>query len=271
MDGTWLPIALGLIFTGCISGVLAGLLGIGGGIVIVPILFLVLQFVGVSASSAMSIATGTSLVIIIATSISSVRAHHQKGNTDLSLLKLWAPFIVFGAIVGAALSSRLGGVFASVVFGLISILVAMNMLIRANAKALYSQLPHKALQMFYGFITGVISVVMGIGGGALGVPILSAYNFPTHRAVGTSAAFGLIIAVPGVLFTLLLAPKLADAPVGTFGYINIIGVALIMPLSVLMAPLGVYLGSKLNGAMLKRVFALFLCISGIRMLFQALA
>ena len=148
-------------------------------------------------------------------------------------------------------------------------LVAMNMLFRAKAKPPFASLPKKIIQSVLGLITGAVSVVMGIGGGTLGVPILTSCSVASHRAVGTAAAFGLIISVPGVILTVLLAPSLADAPFGTFGYINLIGVALIMPLSVLMAPVGVALGAKLDGTMLKRLFALFLGLSGLRMLVQA--
>lgn len=263
-----MPILMGLLLTGIIAGVFAGLLGVGGGIVIVPVLFWVFQFLGVSSSTAMSVATGTSLAIIVATSLSSVRAHSKKMNVDLALLKRWCPFMVLGVAFGGVLSSKLGGVFASGIFGFVAILVSANMLFRAKAKALYNSLPSTLIQGILSFVTGTVSVVMGIGGGTLGVPILTSCNYPSHRAVGTSAAFGLIISIPGVLLTLLLAPSLPDAPFGTYGYINLVGVLLIMPLSVLMAPVGVHLGAKLDEVMLKKVFALFLCISGVRMLFQ---
>lgn len=267
----WLTIVLALAVTGLIAGVLAGLLGVGGGIVIVPVLFFVFQAIGVSSDSAMLIATGTSLVIIIATSISSIRAHHAKGNVDLALVRLWWPFIVLGALGGVLLSTHIGGKFASVVFGCTAILVACNMLFRASSAPLLAQLPGKSFQAILAVVIGGISVIMGIGGGTLGVPLLTACNLPAHRAVGTAAAFGFIIAVPGASLLLLLASTPVDAPRGTYGFINLIGVALIMPLSVVMAPVGVKLGSLINGTTLKRIFALFLVLSGLRMMMQALA
>lgn len=270
MDLSWLPIVLALVVTGCIAGVLAGLLGVGGGIVIVPVLFIVFQVLDISAATAMSVATGTSLVIIIATSISSIRAHRKKGNVDTDLLKLWAPFIVAGAVLGALVATRIGGSFASAVFGVIAILVAMNMLFRAKSSALWQTLPAKPVQGFIALVTGAVSVVMGIGGGTLGVPVLTSCNYPAHRAVGTSAAFGFIIAVPGALLMLLLATTPVDAPFATFGFVNLAGVALIMPLSVAMAPVGVWLGSRIDGVMLKRLFAIFLCLSASRMIYQSL-
>ncbi len=270
MDVAWLPIILALACTGVISGVLAGLLGVGGGIVIVPVLFFIFQFVGISSSSSMSIATGTSLLVIIATSVSSIRAHHKKGNVDTSLLKFWAPFIVIGALLGGVLSAEVGGLFASAVFGVVAILAALNMLFRANATAVVKSLPNKIVQACLGFLNGTVSVIMGIGGGTLGVPILTACNFPAHRAVGTSAAFGFLIAVPGALYILFFANTPSDAPIGTLGFINFLGFAFIVPLSVLAAPLGVKIGSRIDDVLLKRLFAIFLCLSGSRMIYQAL-
>jgi uncharacterized membrane protein YfcA len=270
MDLSLLPIIFALVATGIIAGILAGLLGVGGGIVIVPVLFIIFQILGLSTASAMSIATGTSLLIIVATSISSIRSHHKKSNADIELLALWSPFIVFGVIMGALISTQIGGLFASGVFGVVAILVALNMLFRARKAALWSSLPSKFIQGTLATIVGTISVVMGIGGGTLGVPLLTAFNYPTHKAVGTSAAFGFIISVPGTLLMFLLANTPDDAAAGTYGFINFIAVALIMPLSVIAAPVGVYLGSKIDDVMLKRLFAVFLCLSGSRMVYQSL-
>jgi len=270
MDITWLPIILALICTGVVAGLLAGLLGVGGGIVIVPVLYFIFQLVGISSATAMSVATGTSLLVIMATSVSSIKAHYNKGNVDVQLLRLWAPYIVVGALFGGALSSKVGGLFASMVFGVVAILVACNMLFRANARALFSDLPATPIQGFLGFVNGAISVVMGIGGGTLGVPILTSCNFPAHKAVGTSSAFGFLIAVPGVSFMLLFASTPADAPHSTVGFINLLGFAFIVPLSVLFAPVGVRLGGMANDTVIKRLFGIFLCLSGTRMIYQAI-
>lgn len=266
----WLPILLALVTCGIVAGLLAGLLGVGGGIVIVPVLYFIFQLLGISSQTAILIATGTSLLIIVPTSVSSIRAHHKKGNVDFFLVKLWAPFIILGVIAGAIFSTSVKGVMATSVFGGVAILVALNMLLRAKSAPLFLHLPNKITQALIASVIGAISVIMGIGGGTLGVPTLSAYNTPAHKAVGTAAAFGLIIAVPGALLMLVLGTTPSDAPPGTFGFVNLYGFIIIVPLTVLMAPLGVKLGSRLNGVMLKRLFALFLIMSGIRMLYQSL-
>lgn len=265
----WLPVIAALVLTGIIAGLLAGLIGVGGGIVIVPVLFFIFQWLGVSAASAMSVATGTSLLIIVATSLSSVRSHHRRGNVDTQLLKNWAPFVALGVLGGVLLATRGGGNLASAIFGAVALLVAGNMLLRANAAALAQSLPGQLVQRGMAALIGLLSSIMGIGAGTLGVPVLTAFNTPAHRAVGTAAALGFVIAVPGALLMLLLAQTPADAPQATYGFINLPGFALIVPLSAAMAPVGVRLGARLNGATLKRIFALFLLLSGARMIYQA--
>ncbi|TGD74601.1 sulfite exporter TauE/SafE family protein [Mangrovimicrobium sediminis] len=269
--GEWLPVILALLLTGAIAGVLAGLLGVGGGIVIVPVLYLVFQSLGMEPGSAMLVATGTSLLTIIPTSISSARAHHARGNVDTALLRLWVAPMVIAVICGSLLAARSGGLLLTAIFGTVAILVALNMLLRANAPAVFQSLPGVPGQMGMAGGIGFFSVMMGIGGGTLGVPTMTLCNVPTHRAVGTAAVFGLVIAVPGALVMLLQGVTPADAPAGTLGLVNLPGFAVIVPMTTLMAPLGVRLGAKLDGATLKRVFAVFLIIVGVRMLWQTFA
>lgn len=264
----FLPIVLALVATGVFAGILAGLLGVGGGIVIVPVLYFVFQSLGISPESAMAVATGTSLSTIIPTSISSIRSHNAKGNVDWQLLKAWAPFMIAGVLVGSYLVTIFDGTVFSTLFGVIAVLVAMNMLFRANAKALVQQLPGKIGQSVLASVIGFFSVMIGIGGGTLGVPTLTSFNVAAHRAVGTAAAFGLLIAVPGALMMLITARTPMDAPDFTFGFVNLIGFAAIVPLTVLFAPVGANLGAKLDAAMLKKVFAVVLGVTGVRMLLQ---
>lgn len=266
----WLPIAVALIGTGVLAGLMAGLLGVGGGIVIVPVLFFIFQFLGISAATAMSVAAATSLSIIVPTSVSAARSHWRRGNVLLPIIKFWTPFMVLGVVAGVVFATSVGGSAAITVFGVVAVLFGFDMLFRARAKPLFSQLPGKAVQGFVASLIGAICSIMGIGGGALGVTFLSTFNTPVHRAVGTSAVFSLIIALPGA-FLLCFATTPADAPVGTLGRVNLFGFLLIVPLTVLMAPVGVRLGAKLNEVGLKQVFALFLLLSGSRMIYQALA
>lgn len=261
---------LALIATGAFAGVLAGLLGVGGGIVIVPVLFFLFQSFGVSPESAMVVATATSLATIVPTSISSIRSHTQKGNVDFDLLKRWAVFILIGVLAGSWLVTRVDGTWLTVLFGVIATLSALNMLFRTGKSALFQQLPGKTGQIAMGKSIGFFSSMVGIGGGTLSVPLLTMYNYPAHKAVGTAAAIGLIISLPGALTMLVLGSTPADAPAGTYGLVNLIGFLCIVPLTVLFAPVGASLAAKLDAVMLKKVFAVVLLITGLRMLLQIL-
>lgn len=263
-----MPVLAALIVTGVFAGLLAGLLGVGGGIVIVPVLYFVFQGLGVDAATAMVVATGTSLATIIPTSLSSIRAHNQKGNVDWLLLRRWAPFMIGGVLIGSYLVTQVSGHFFSVLFGVLAVLVSLNMLFRANAKPLRESFPGLPGQGLAASLIGFFSVMVGIGGGTLGVPTLTAFNFAAHRAVGTAAAFGFLIALPGALMMLLKGVAPVDAPWGTFGLVNVPGLVAIVPLTVLFAPVGASLGAKLNGARLKQIFAVVLAITGVRMLIQ---
>ncbi|WP_096087801.1 sulfite exporter TauE/SafE family protein [Agaribacterium haliotis] len=262
------PTFLALIATGVFAGVLAGMLGVGGGIVVVPVLFFLFQSLGVSAESAMLIATASSLATIVPTSISSMRAHRRKGNVDTVLLKRWAPFIFLGVITGSWLVTRIDGSKLTVLFGLIACLSALNMLFRTNKSALAQQLPGKLGQTIMATATGFFSAMVGIGGGTISVPLLSLYNYPAHKAVGTAAAIGLIIALPGALTMLILGTTPADAPAATVGLVNLVAFVCIVPLTVACAPVGVAIAAKLDAAKLKKVFAVILLITGVRMLLQ---
>jgi len=263
-----IPTFLALLATGVFAGILAGLLGVGGGIVIVPVLFFLFQSFGVSPESAMIVATATSLATIVPTSVSSIRSHHQKGNVDFDLLKRWSVFLLIGVLVGSWLVTRVDGTWLTVLFGVIATLSALNMLFRTGASALFQQLPGKAGQTVMGTSIGFFSSMVGIGGGTISVPLLTLYNYPAHKAVGTAAAIGLIISLPGALTMLLLGSTPSDAPAGTFGLVNLIGFICIVPLTVLFAPVGASLAAKLDAAMLKKIFAIVLLITGLRMLLQ---
>ena len=265
----WLPTIIAMIITGAFAGILAGLLGVGGGIVIVPVLYFVLQAAGVSPATAMLVATATSLLTIVPTSISSIRAHHKRGNVDWLLVKRWWPFMLIGVVLGSTFALHAKGTAASMVFGVVALLVAINMLFRAKASPIAQQLPSmKGQGLMAGFI-GFFSVIMGVGGGTVGVPLLTACNYSPHRAVGTASVFGMLIALPGSA-AMLLAHTPADAPQGMIGMVNWPGFLCIVPLTVLLAPTGAWIGSRLDPVMLKRVFAVFLFISGGRMLMLAL-
>ena len=171
-----------------------------------------------------------------------------------------------GVLVGSWLVTRVDGNWLSVLFGVIATLSSLNMLLRTNKSALFQQLPGKVGQTTIGTFIGFFSSMVGIGGGTLSVPILTIYNYPAHKAVGTASAIGLIISLPGALLLLILGNTPNDAPVGTVGLVNIISFLCIVPLTILLAPVGTSIAVKLNAEKLKKVFAVVLFITGLRML-----
>lgn len=264
-----LTIILAMMGTGVFAGLLAGLLGVGGGIVIVPVLFFLYQALGISADTAMIVATATSLATIVPTSVSSIMAHNRKGNVDFELLKHWAIFILLGVLAGSYLVTKTDGKWLAMMFGIIATLSALNMLI-GKKNAIAQSLPGKGGQSIMATCIGFFSSMVGIGGGTLTVPTLTFCNYPAHRAVGTAAAVGLIISLPAALTMLIVGERPADAPFATFGLVNLLGFACIVPLTVLFAPVGASIANKLNPAMLKKVFAFVLIITGVRMLAQTI-
>lgn len=261
---------LALIGTGIVAGLLAGLLGVGGGIVIVPVLYFLFQSFGVSPESAILVATGTSLATIIPTSVSSIRSHNKKGNVDFDLLKSWAVFILLGVLCGSYLVTIVDGDWITPLFGVIATLSALNMLFRSGKSAFVEKLPGAAGQSVMASTIGFLSSMIGIGGGTLSVPILTSCNYPAHKAVGTAAAIGLLISLPGALTMLIFGTAPVDAPLGTYGLVNFIGFVCIVPLTVLFAPVGASLATKLDANLLKKIFAVVLLITGLRMFAQAL-
>ena len=263
-----LPTILALLATGVFAGLLAGLLGVGGGIVIVPVLFFLFQRFGVSAQSAILIATATSLATIVPTSLSSIRSHHKLGNVDLVLLKTWCLYILLGVIIGSLLVTQFGGKWLGVLFGIIASLAALNMMFGQGKSNVAESLPNKYWQRLFASCIGFISAMVGIGGGTLSVPILTAFSYPARKAVGTAAGIGLIISLPAAMTMLILGNTPNDAPFGTYGLVNLVGFVCIVPLTVLVAPIGAKLANIIDGTLLKRVFAILLLVTGLRMFAQ---
>ena len=264
-----MQIGAALAATGFVAGVMAGLLGVGGGIVIVPVLYYLFQQFGINADTAMFVAVGTSLATIIATSISSVRSHHKKGGVDWALLRKWTPGVVIGVIAGTVLASYLEGNVLVILFSILAFIVALRMIFSSNGGHFAEQLPGQPLEFIYAFIIGSLSVMVGIGGGSISVPILSAYNFPMRKAVACASGIGLVIAIPGAIGFMVAGWGVEGTPPGSIGYVNLLGFTLIVPMTVLCAPLGAKIAHTVNPAHLKKVFAVFLLITSIKMMMGA--
>lgn len=269
MDSWWL-LALAATATGLAGGTISGLLGVGGGIVIVPVLEAVLGYLGVDPLVRMPIAVATSLATIIPTSIASARAHHRRGAVDFNVARLWAPAVAIGALLGSFMAGQARATLLTGIFGVVAALMALKMLLPLDGKVLAPDVPRSLPGRLLPAAIGLVSSMMGIGGGTLSVPALTLLNQPVHRAVGTANLLGLAIAVPGTIGYLLAAPA-APVPPGTVGLVSLVSFALITPATVIAAPWGARLAHRLDKRQLSIAFGLFLSIVAARMLYRTLA
>jgi uncharacterized membrane protein YfcA len=258
-----------MLLTGAVGGVIAGMLGVGGGIVIVPVLDLVLAALGIDSSVRMHVAVATSLATIIPTAISSSRAHEAKGAVDHDQLRRWGVAIFLGAIAGVLLASRVSGDVLSAVFGIVALLVAVKMLLPLEGKHIAETMPGGVVGQAIPFAIGGISSMMGIGGGTLSVPVMTLFNVPIHRAVGTAALFGLLISAPAAVAFVVTGWHVEGLPPGSLGYVNLIGLAVIGPATFVTAPWGARIAHALSKRQLSILFGLFLTVVAVRMLIRA--
>ena len=264
-----LPFMAGLVATGAVAGILSGLLGVGGGIVTVPVLFWVFQALGYPPGLGMQVAVGTSLLAVAVTAYSAAKAHHSRGSVDLTILRRWSPWMVFAAACGGAVAALVSGTVLLLVFGCIALLVAWNMA-RPVGLTFAESLPEgPAAQPAMAAGVGFISSMMGIGSGTLGVPLMTAFSVPVRRAVGTAAGLGFMVGAPGAVAMLLFGLGVAGRPPYSIGFINLPAIALILPLSILCAPLGARLAHAMSPVWIKRAFAVFLALTSLRMLTSA--
>ncbi len=260
-----------LAVCGVLAGFCAGLLGIGGGVIFVPVFYFVFTYVfHTDPDDAMVLATGTSLTCMIPTSISAALSQYRRGNTDLTVIKNWSVAMLIGVGVGSLVSSFYGGQWLAQHFGIVMILNSINTFFRAKAKPMFDHLPRPFFQQIIGFCIACFSVMLGIGGGTLTVPILNACSVEPHRAVGTSSAISLFVCIPGALVLFTTGTTPSTAPLGTFGLINLLAACCVIPLSVLAAPFGVRFGKGIKPSTLKRIFAVALFFVSIKMLLSAL-
>lgn len=266
-----LPILAMMLAAGVFAGLLAGLLGVGGGIVIVPVLESALALMDVEAALRMHIAVATSLAIIVPTSISSSRAHYRRGAVDMERVRRWSPLILLGAVLGTALASQLQGQVLSLLFGVVAILVAIKLALPLDHLRLSSARAEGVAGVVAPVGIGGLSCMIGIGGGTFSVPALTLLGSPMHRAVGTSALFGLMISLPGAITYIVTGWGLPGLPPGNLGYVSLYGLLCIAPLTILAAPWGARLAHRLSQRSLSVMFALFLLVVGSRMLLRGLA
>ncbi len=263
-ESTLIALFLALLALGACAGVLAGLLGIGGGLVLVPGVFFIFTSLGMGSDSLMHVCVGTALSTIIFTGMSSARAHWKRGAVDFDLVKLIGVGIVFGTIAGSALAAVLDGRTLLGFFSLVLFVLAYLMAFPLKVKTVC---PTKG-PLIYGAgggVIGTICTLMGIGGGALSVPFMCFLGAPIHRAVGTASALGVVVAVPAVVGFIFIGWDMPGRPPFSFGYVNVLVFCIAVSMTVVFAPLGAALAHRLPVQVLRKVFAIFLVIVAIEM------
>ena len=268
-DFAWL--ALALLASGVVAGVTAGLLGVGGGIVVVPVLFHVFGLIGVDETVRMQMAVGTSLATIIPTSISSTLSHHKRGAINFEIVRNWAPGILLGVVVGSLIIRNAEHQWLTGFFATVALLLAANMAFAKEEWRLSDSLPARWVQTSISTVMGTVSTLMGIGGGTMGVTLMTLFGIHIRNAVATSAGLGLVIGVPAAIGFVINGWSVPDRPAGSLGYVNLVGFAFIVPATILMAPIGAKIAHSISRKALLRAFAIFLALTSFKMFYDILS
>ncbi|MFD1331927.1 sulfite exporter TauE/SafE family protein [Methylopila musalis] len=262
-------LGLGLLAAGVITGVLAGLFGVGGGAIIVPVLVVLFDHIGVGDSVEMQLAVGTSLAVIVPTSLRSFRAHRARGTIDDEALKAWILPVALGAVAGAAIAAFVTSDALKAVFAVFALFMAGNLLFGRESWRLSSELPRRAVTGVWGFVIAVLSALIGIGGGTLGTLFLQLHGRPIHTAIGTSSGLGALISIPAAIGYVVAGwPHMAELPPLSLGFVSLVGVAILAPVSVISAPLGVRIAHGLSRRTLTIAFGLFLTLVSARFFYD---
>lgn len=268
---TLFALVAALVVAGAAIGFLAGLFGIGGGAISVPVFYEIFGILGYEPEIAMPLAVGTSLAVIIPTSISSARGHYLKGTVDMALLRVWAVPILIGVLAGAAIARYADPAVFQAVFIGVAAINAAKLLTGGKGWRLRDELPTKGILRIYGAVIGLVSSLMGIGGGAVSNLVMTLHGVPIHRAVSTAAGVGVLIAIPGTLGYMLAGAGRLDLPPDAIGFVSLATFALTIPTSLLTTRLGVSLAHALSRRMLETAFGLFLLLVCSRFIWDILS
>lgn len=264
-----LILVIALAATGAFAGLIAGLFGIGGGVVMVPAMYYVFGALGYDGDRTMHVAVGTSLAVIVATSLRSVSAHAKKGAVDFDVLKAWAPFIVIGTLIGTVVADYIPSRGLTGLFGAMALLLSLQFFFGRPNWKLADDMPGGLPRIALGNTIGLLSALMGIGGGVMGVTLMTLCGKSIHRAVATAAGFGVAIGAPGAIGYIANGWG-SDAVPLSLGYVNMPGFVLLAGSAFFVAPVGAHLAHSLPADNLKRLFAIGLAVVGVLLLREAI-
>ncbi|CDZ38604.1 Membrane protein DUF81, putative [Neorhizobium galegae bv. officinalis] len=254
------PFILALLAGGAVAGILAGMFGIGGGAILVPIFFHVFGLLGVPEDVRMQLALGTSLAIIVPTSIRSYMAHRQRGAVDTDLLKGWLVAVPLGTLVATVIAAKATSAELQLIFAVIALVLAFRMIFNRASWKLGDDLPGNPLKFLVGTGIGILSGLMGIGGGILNNTFMTLYGRSIHQGVATSSGVGVLISLPGLAGYVRGGWGKPGLPPFSTGYINWLAVALLIPITLYMAPIGARLAHVMSKRQLEIGFGIFLIL-----------
>lgn len=263
-----LAFAAAAIAVGAVAGVLAGVFGIGGGAVMVPVFYQALGAIGIDESVRMHIAVGTSLAIIVPTSLRSFQAHYRRNAVDMALLRSFLIPVPAGVVLASLVAAAISSAELRAIFACIAILVAIRLIFNRERWRIGTEIPGNPVRAIVGLVLGFLSTLMGIGGGVLNNTFMTVFGRPMHQAVATSSGVGVLISVPGMLGYVWAGWGDPNLPVGSTGFVNWIAVALIIPVTMLAAPLGVRVAHAVSKRQLEIGFGLFLLIVAARFFYS---
>ncbi|QQQ20126.1 sulfite exporter TauE/SafE family protein [Brevundimonas vitis] len=255
---------------GVFAGVIAGLFGVGGGTVIVPVLFYAFEVLGVGGESNLHVAVGSSLLTIVATSWRSLAAHRQHGAVDEAVLKTWIPWVGFGALVGAFVAGITSMEGLAIVYGICLALIAAQMGLLPERITLRSDLPQGWGRRGAGTGIGLLSAMMGIGGGSFGGMLMTLCGRPIHQAVATASGFGMAIGAAATVGFVIFGWDAPGRPPLSLGYVNLPAALIMGVLTALTAPFGARLAHRLDRRVLRKAFAFYLLLTALSVVLKAL-
>jgi uncharacterized membrane protein YfcA len=269
---TFLPLILFLCTVGTVAGFMAGLLGIGGGLILVPAMYYGFQYLGYESDYLMHIAVGTSLAAILPTGFSSARAHYKRGAIMMDVLKKITPLTLCGSVFGVFLAYLITTpAVLMIIFGTAVLFVSLLMLIDTKKMQIWRGLPPPYILILLSFSIGALASLMGIGGALMSVPLLTMCGYAIHKAIGTASAIGLSISLPASLGFLLIGLTVSTGVPLTLGYIHVLALICITPFSIALAPWGAKVSHAMDAQKLRRVFVMFMIIMAVQMLYEAMS